>query len=96
MGQWSLRHRKGERSGETSVPFVAIEPDQAQPIESEEVSITGLGFGDDDFADDFQDEKQSSRSTSPLMQRARSIDIDSEQLDRSEQDTLFQLLLTRV
>ena len=83
---------RGERSGETSVPFVAIEPDQAQPIESEEVSITGLGFGDDDFADDFQDEKTVLEVDESIDAdfSLNSIDIDSEQLDRSEQDTLFQ------
>ncbi|MGB0647121.1 MAG: serine/threonine protein kinase, partial [Bradymonadia bacterium] len=83
---------RGERSGETSIPYVALEPDTVRSVESEEVSITGLGFGDDDFADDFQDEKTVLESDESIDAdfSLNSIDIDSEHLDRSEQDTLFQ------
>jgi hypothetical protein len=83
---------RSDRSGETSIPFGQIEPEVVAVPESEEVSITGLGFVDDDFEDDFQDEKTVLELDESLDAdfSINSLDIESEDLDRSQQDTLFQ------
>lgn len=83
---------RSDRSGETSIPFGTIEAEQSNNHGVEESAITGLGFLSDDFGDDFQDEKTVLELDESIDAdfSIDSLDIESEQLDRSQQDTLFQ------
>lgn len=76
---------------DTSLP---VEDGASEEIQGEEISITGLGFSDDDFGDEYQDEKTVLEVEDSIeVDFSVSVsDIESESLDQGhlDEDTLFQ------